>query len=188
DGFGYSADEFYPAAYGGNGTGAGIGHDIWSLGSPNFDGSIMETVSTISGSGQSLPFYYGNTGGVASETLREFAVPRDFTVGQVQTLSIAFRGQAGNTGSLYAKINSTKVVYTRDAANLALNQWQAWNIDLASVGANLESVTTLAIGVEGTGAEGMLLIDDIILHPEAGEMINPIVPDNSDPALVVYYG
>ncbi|MCP4455142.1 MAG: LamG domain-containing protein [Planctomycetes bacterium] len=34
----------------------------------------------------------------------------------------------------------------------------------------------------------MLLIDDIILHPEAGEMINPIVPDNSDPALVVYYG
>ena len=188
DGFGYSADEFYPVAYGGNGTGAGIGHDIWSLGSPNFDGSIMETGSTIPGSSQSLPFNYTNTGGVASETQREFAVPQDWTVGQVQTLSIAFRGQGGNTGSLYAKINSTKVVYPRDAANLALNQWQAWNIDLASVGANLESVTTLAIGVEGNGAEGMLLIDDIALHPEAGEMINPILPDNGDPNLVVYYG
>jgi hypothetical protein len=27
DGYGYSADEFFPAAYAGNGTGAGIGHD-----------------------------------------------------------------------------------------------------------------------------------------------------------------
>ncbi|MCP4455589.1 MAG: discoidin domain-containing protein, partial [Planctomycetes bacterium] len=34
DGFGYSADEFFPVEYPGNGTGAGIGHDIWSLSSP----------------------------------------------------------------------------------------------------------------------------------------------------------
>ncbi|MCP4451655.1 MAG: discoidin domain-containing protein, partial [Planctomycetes bacterium] len=42
DGFGYSADEFFPAGYGGNGTGVGIGHDIWSLSSPQYDGDIME--------------------------------------------------------------------------------------------------------------------------------------------------
>ncbi|MCP4451706.1 MAG: discoidin domain-containing protein, partial [Planctomycetes bacterium] len=34
DGFGYSADEFFPVTYPGNGTGSGIGHDIWSLASP----------------------------------------------------------------------------------------------------------------------------------------------------------
>ncbi|NQV33623.1 MAG: discoidin domain-containing protein, partial [Phycisphaeraceae bacterium] len=52
DGFGYSSDEFFPTAYGGNGTGAGIGHDIWSLSSPYYDGDIMETSNTIAGSGQ----------------------------------------------------------------------------------------------------------------------------------------
>ncbi len=33
DGYGYSADEFFPAGYNGNGTGAGVGHDIWSVAS-----------------------------------------------------------------------------------------------------------------------------------------------------------
>ncbi|NQV32838.1 MAG: discoidin domain-containing protein, partial [Phycisphaeraceae bacterium] len=49
DGFGYSSDEFFPTAFGGNGTGAGIGHDIWSLSSPQYDGDIMETSNTIAG-------------------------------------------------------------------------------------------------------------------------------------------
>jgi len=185
DGIGYSADEFFPVAFEGNGTGAGIGHDIWSVSSPHFDGSLMETVSTIPGSNQSMPFYYSNTGGAASETQREFAVAQDWTVGQAQTLSIAFRGQAGNSGTLYAKVNGIKKVYPRDSDNLALKQWQVWNIDLSSLGTNLESVTTLAIGVEGSGAAGMLLIDDIILHPEAGQLITPTAPDNTN--LVAYY-
>ncbi|MCP4454339.1 MAG: discoidin domain-containing protein, partial [Planctomycetes bacterium] len=66
DGFGYSSDEFFPTEYPGNGTGAGTGHDIWSLSSPQYDGDIMETTRTIAGSGQSMPFYYTNTGGVVS--------------------------------------------------------------------------------------------------------------------------
>ncbi|MCF7974937.1 MAG: discoidin domain-containing protein, partial [Phycisphaerae bacterium] len=39
DGFGYSADEFFPVEYPGNGTGSGVGHDIWGPSSPYFDGS-----------------------------------------------------------------------------------------------------------------------------------------------------
>jgi hypothetical protein len=42
-----------------------------------------------------------------------------------------------------------------------------WNLDLASVGANLQSVTSLAIGVEGSGAAGLLLLDDIGLYKSA---------------------
>ncbi|MCF7972778.1 MAG: discoidin domain-containing protein [Phycisphaerae bacterium] len=184
DGYGYSADEFLPE-YPGNGTGAGIGHDIWSPSSPQFNGQIMENVSTIQGSAQSMPFYFNNTGSVASQTERTFAVPQDWTLGDVKTLSIAFRGQAGNTGTLYVKINNVKVTYPRDAANIAKAVWQAWNIDLASVNTNLQNVTTLAIGVDGSSASGMILIDDITLHPEAGELITPVQPSES--GLILHY-
>ena len=174
DGFGYSADEFFPVGYGGNGTGAGIGHDIWSLSSPHYDGDIMETSNTLPGSGQSMPFYYGNSGGVPSETQHTFAVPQDWTVGGVKTLSIPFNGQAGNTGTLYAKINGVKVTYARDPANLALGGWIAFNIDLSSI--NVQSVTELSIGVDGSNVPGMLLIDDITLHSKAGDIIAPEDP------------
>ena len=174
DGFGYSADEFFPSAYGGNGTGAGIGHDIWSLASPYYNGDLMETSNTLPGSGKAMPFYYSNSGGTASETQRKFAVPQDWTVGGATILSIPFSGAAGNTGTLYAKINGTKVTYPRDAANLALGGWMAFNIDLS--GMNVQSVTELAIGVDGSNASGVLLIDDITLHAEAGEIITPTDP------------
>ncbi|NQV34282.1 MAG: discoidin domain-containing protein, partial [Phycisphaeraceae bacterium] len=179
DGFGYSADEFFPAGYGGNGTGAGIGHDIWSLSSPHYDGELMETNNTIAGSAQSMPFYYGNTGGVASETQRTFAIPQDWTLGGAQTLSIAFSGQAGNTGTLYVKINDAKVTYSLDAGNLAIGVWQVWNIDLTQVAGNLSSVSTMSIGVDGAGASGMILIDDMKLYAQPGEVITPVAPGST---------
>ena len=166
DGFGYSADEFFAVEYAGNGTGAGIGHDIWSLSSPHYDGDIMETSDTIAGSGQSMPFYYSNSGGTPSETQRTFAVPQDWTVGGAQTLSIAFRGTAGNTGSLYVKINNTRVPFDGHASSMSRPVWVMWPVDLAASGVNLSSVTTIALGVDGGGASGMILIDDITLVPE----------------------
>jgi hypothetical protein len=174
DGFGYSADEFFPVAYPGNGTGAGIGHDIWSPSSPHFDGSIMETGNVLPGSSQSMPFYYTNTGGIASQTERTFTESQDWTIGGAKTLSMAFFGQPGNTGTLYAKINNTKVTYPYDPTHIARDAWQAWNIDLSSL--NVQNVTKLQIGVDGTGASGMILIDDIRLVPEAGEVLTPAAP------------
>ncbi|MCP4452344.1 MAG: discoidin domain-containing protein [Planctomycetes bacterium] len=164
DGFGYSADEFFAQGYAGNNTGAGIGHDIWSLASPYFDGLIMETDRTIAGSSQSMPLYYSNTGGVASETQRTFAPAQDWTAGGAQLLSIAFFGEAGNTGTLYARINGTKVTYPLEPSHIEAQSWKTWHIDLSTLGIDLEGVTDLAIGVDGTGASGMLLIDDIVLR------------------------
>jgi hypothetical protein len=180
DGFGYSADEFFPVAYGGNGTGSGIGHDIWSPSSPYFNGSIMETGNALAGIGQSMPFYYTNTGGVASITERTFAEPQDWTVGGAKTLSIAFNGQAGNTGTLFILINNAKVTYQRDNGNISRGAWQAWNIDLATVNTTLSNVTKLTLGVEGTGAAGMILFDDIRLYPKAGEVITPTDPGSEN--------
>jgi len=62
------------------------------------------------------------------------------------------------------RVNGSKVVYDGNAGNLALTGgWQAWNIDLALSGASLQSVTTLAIGIEGNGVSGTLYFDDIRL-------------------------
>ncbi len=179
DGIGYSADEFFPIAYGGNGTGAAIGHDIWSNVSQHYNGDIMETDKTSTGAGKALPFYYDNTGGVASETQRTFSLPQDWTLGGAQTLSIAFLGQEGNTGTLYVKINNVKITCPLNAGYIAVGVWQAWNIDLADVGADLSRVSEMAIGVEGSGASGMLLIDDIKLRGKPGEMITPVDPGTS---------
>ena len=171
DGFGYSADEYFPQGYGGNGTGAGIGHDIWSLTSPHYNGNIMETTIAYGGS-QSMPLYYSNTGGVASETQRNFDTSQDWTVGGVQSLSLMIYGAAGNTGQLYMKINNTKIT---GAPGISLVGWQAWIIDLSTVG-GLQNVTSLAIGVDGAGASGMVYIDQMRLYPEAGELIEPTQP------------
>ncbi|MCF7975137.1 MAG: discoidin domain-containing protein [Phycisphaerae bacterium] len=179
DGYGYSADEYFPVEYPGNGTGAGIGHDIWSPSSPQFNGSLMETASTAPGSSQSMPFYYGNSGGVASQTSRTFASPQDWTIGKAKTLSIAIRGQAGNSGTLFAMINNAKMSY---AQGLDSALWHYFNIDLSSVNTNLQSVTKLTIGIDGSNASGMILIDDIRLYPEAG----PVDPGSSGLPLIAW--
>ena len=76
-----------------------------------------------------------------------------------------FHGTAGNTGQLYVEINDSKVVYDGDAADIQQTSWKRWNIDLASVGANLQNVTTLSIGIDGSDASGTLYFDDIRLYP-----------------------
>jgi len=143
----------------GNGTGAAVGHDIWSVDSPYLDGTIMETAN-VHGGGQAMPIYYDNTSAPArSEADRTFTPSQNWTVEGVTTLAVYFRGQADNTGTLYVKINGVQVPYDGDIAG---SDWVPWEIDLASVGVSLTNVTTLTIGIEG-GQTGVLFIDDIQL-------------------------
>ncbi|NQV34543.1 MAG: discoidin domain-containing protein, partial [Phycisphaeraceae bacterium] len=174
DGVGYSDDDYFPVGYGGNGTGAGAGHDIWSLGSPHFGDQIMETLINIPGSDQSLPFYYNNTGGVASHIDRNWSTPQDWSGHGIQTLVLYFYGATGNTGQLYLEINDTKIPYEGDASNLSKLRWNAWHVDLSTLA--VSSVTTLSIGVDGNGANGMLLLDNILLYPSAPALVTPAAP------------
>jgi len=73
------------------------------------------------------------------------------------------------------KINDTKVVYNGGAAATALPLWKQWNIDLAATGANLKSVKSLAVGVEGSGV-GTVFIDDIRLYRDAPAVVAPTDP------------
>ncbi|NQV34651.1 MAG: discoidin domain-containing protein, partial [Phycisphaeraceae bacterium] len=174
DGFGYSEDEHFPVAYAGNGTGAGVGHDIWSLSSPYYDDDIMETDRTRTGSGQSMPFYYTNTGGIASQIDRHWVTPQDWSGHGIQTLVLYFYGDPDNTGQLYVTINDTKIPYDGDASNLTKARWNPWYVDLSSL--SVSSVTTMSIGVDGAGASGVILLDDISLFRSAPELVTPVPP------------
>ena len=173
DGAGFSADEFFDKTNPGNGSGALAGYDPTS-------GDIMETV-LIHGGRQSMPLYYDNSAGLQySEVERTFAAPQDWTAHGITTLVIYFRGDANNVaGPLYAKINSTKVVYNSGAAGTAFGVWKQWNIPLSSVsGVNLKSVKTLAIGVgDGSaGGTGTIFIDDIRLYAAAPQAVTAADP------------
>ena len=172
----------------GNNTGSGIGYDIWSVGSPYFGGDIMETQSTASGSAQAMPVYYDNSGANGKMTYSQVDYSmggQDWTANGLQTLSIAFRGTAGNTGTLYAKINNTKIPYDLAATDIGVSAWQVWNIDLAEVTGSITNVQTLSIGIDGPSASGMILLDDIKLFAQPGDLITPAAPDNA--ALTAQY-
>ncbi|MHC4540885.1 MAG: LamG-like jellyroll fold domain-containing protein, partial [Planctomycetota bacterium] len=128
--------------------------------------------ATLHGGDQSMPLLYSNTGGATySEAERTFAAPQDWTRYGIQTLVLYFHGTVGNTGQLYVKVNGVKVAYPGDATDVQDIRWKQWNIDLASLGVNLASVTKLAIGIDGNGAAGTLYVDDIALYRSAPEVV-----------------
>jgi hypothetical protein len=114
---------------------------------------------------QSMPLAYDNTGGAAySEAERTFAATQNWIKAGAATLVLYFHGAEGNTGQLYVKVDGSKVVYDGDAGDIAKVEWKQWNIDLASLGAGVQNVTKLSIGIDGNGATGTLYVDDIRLY------------------------
>ncbi len=93
DGYGYSVNEFFPKGYLGNGTGSGVGHDIWTTGT-TFT-SIAER-SFVHGGAQAMPLYYYNDSADTkyySETERDWTTPQDLKAGGATDLSLWFKGR-----------------------------------------------------------------------------------------------
>jgi len=177
DGLGHSGGEEVDgcnvAPSNGNGGGSIVGNET----APFAEKTIVNAGST-----QSLPFNYDNSFGPSEAVLRLGG--QDWTASGVQTLSLFFYGTAGNTGTLYVKINNSKILYDRNPADIAVAGWLAWNIDLNAVG-GLQNVTSLTLGVDGASAAGMLYFDDIRLYPLAGELLTPADPGTA--GLVALY-
>ena len=164
----------------------------------HIDGPFVETTLVKSGT-QSMPIFYANDASFIdidgksstptfSEVLREFDTPQDWSASGLQTLSLFFHGAAANTpGQLYCKINNSRINYVGLPNALQRPQWIPWNISLSDTGATLSSITSLTLGIEGTGAVGTLYVDNIRLYPLPAETIDPVIPDDSDPNLVAYY-
>jgi hypothetical protein len=144
--------------YGDPNNGSLVGYDA---------GPFVEQTIVHSGE-QSMPFFYSNTGGAAySEAERTFVAPQNWTEAGTQILVLYFYGADGNSGQLYVKVDGSKVVYGGDAGDIAKVEWKQWSIDLASLGAGVQNVTKLGIGIDGNGATGTLYFDDIRLYPSA---------------------
>ena len=166
----------------GNNTGSGLGYDIWTLTSPYYELNVMETGKVIPGSRQSLPFYYDNSGANGklpySQMDRTFSPAQDWILGGATTLVVNFHGDASNTGgSMYIKVNGKKLV-NPDSSDLKLGMWHQWNIPLDSIPTNVSSVTSLNIGIEGSGS-GLIFIDDLRLYREAPATVTPVEPSTN---------
>jgi len=120
---------------------------------------------------QSMPMAYDNAVG-KSEATYVLTSNRDWTVNGVNTLTIWFRGDFGNTAeTLYVALNGNARV-DNDSPDAALTgSWTQWNISLqafADQGVNLTNVNSITLGLSSvTGGTGMMYFDDIQLHPPA---------------------
>ena len=177
DGIGFTQPE---PGHPGNGSGAAVGHDIWTPESPYFEGSIME-IGNVFGGSQAMPVYYDNTGmPYYAETERTWSAPQDWTAGGVETLVLHIRGDAGNgVDRLYVEIEDstgrTGEAVHPDASALTNGQWTPWEIPLADFSASgvvLTGVKKMRIGTGNHGAPapggaGVFYVDDIRLtRPE----------------------
>jgi hypothetical protein len=141
----------------------------------------METRIVHSGS-QSVPFMYDNNLRY-SEAVLSLSPPQDWIEHGVKVLSLYFHGDPNNTvEQMYVKVNDSKSVYDGDPTDIKPTDiqhierglWKQWNIDLASLGVDLQSVTKLAIGFGDemnltAGGSGVVYFDNIRLYPSAPE-------------------
>jgi hypothetical protein len=145
---------------------------------PAINGSVVGHANppfaeqTIVHSGnQSMPMAYDNAVGKSEATLT-LTSNRDWTVKGVNTLTIWFRGSAGNAAeNLYVALNGNAVVNNDDPDAATKISWTEWNIDLqafADQGVNLANVNSITLGLSSvTGGSGMMYFDDIRLYPPA---------------------
>ena len=151
-----------------NGTGSYVGYEVAN------NGTFGET-TTVHGGGQSMPLDYNNVAApYYSETDRTFAVPEDWTVNGVNTLTLYIRGSAGNDPvPLYVVVEDSAgrvgVAVHRDPAITTYTQWSRWEIPLiafSDAGVNLAAVGKICIGLGDRaaptpGGTGLIYVDDI---------------------------
>jgi hypothetical protein len=159
DGWGFSEDEFFPTGNPGNGTGATVGHDIWTAGTPYTN--IVETSTVRPGSKQSMPLDYDNSSNpFKSEAERTWTSPQDLTASGVSVLSLQVYG--------YRVMTTTAVSETGGKMSLTGDGLDIWNTSdeftfayktLNGDGALIAKVVSNGTGTN-TWAKGGVMIRD----------------------------
>ncbi len=135
---------------------------------------------------QAMPLRYGQGAATTSEATMTLPGPADWTAGGATTLVLYFRGDVQNTpAQVYVKINGTRVDYPGATASLAAPSWKQWNIDLAALGNAGRNVTSMTIGVAGSGS-GVIYVDDIRLYREAPPQPEPPVNPGTADLMALY--
>jgi hypothetical protein len=126
----------------------------------------------VHGGSQSMPLVYDVDLKYAEATLA-LTYPIDWTEGDVETLTVWFRGDAANTEApIYVALNDNAIVAHDDAGATLIDAWTQWDIPLqafADLGVGLTNVSTIAVGVGDKanvqpGGTGTMYIDDIGVH------------------------
>jgi hypothetical protein len=178
DGIGYSLPE---PGNPGNGSGAAVGHDVWSPTSPYFGGPLMET-SIVNSGDQSMPVDYNNVNSpFYSEIERTWTMPQNWVAGGADALTLHVRGAPTNGGEkLYVALqdssNRTAIVVHEDEDALKSAKWQAWTIPYSAFeGVNPAAVRKMIVGMGDRaapvpGGAGKVYLDDFwITKPHAAE-------------------
>ena len=180
DGIGFTQPE---PGHPGNGTGMAVGHDIWSPESSHYEGTIMET-GIVHGGNQAMALYYDNTAAsFLSETERTWATPQDWTINDVNGLTLFLRGNSKNAqDGLYVVLEdsagNTGASVHPDPSRLAFPGWSRWRIPLSEfidAGVNVTAVKKMILGIgnrdnPAPGGTGMVYVDDIRVAAPGGPM------------------
>jgi len=169
DGAGYSQPE---PGHPGNGSGALVGHDIWSEGTPYI--TIVE-IEDVHGGGKAMPLYYNNTAApYYSEAERTWSIAQDWTIDGADTLTLYVRGVNDNDPDpLYVALEDAMgnmgVVPHPDGALANALEWTQWSIplsDFSAAGVTVTAVKKMYIGVgnrtaPSLGGTGVVFVDDV---------------------------
>jgi hypothetical protein len=142
--------------------------------------------SIVRGGLQSMPLLYMNTNGVMySEAELTLGDLRDWTVKDVNTLTLSFWGKPANAAEpMYVTLNGSSPIYRENPNASQIPIWSVWNIDLqvfADQGVDLTNVNKIAIGFGDknsteSGGSGTVYIDDIRLGKTAHPVLKRSLP------------
>ena len=137
-----------------------------------YDKPSFAEQSIVHSGNQSMPFAYDNAVGKSEATLT-LTSNRDWTVNDVKTLTIWFRGSSGNAAeNLYVALDGNAVVNHENPDAAQTGSWTEWSIPLqafADQGVNLANVNTISLGLGDknnpqAGGSGTMYFDDIRLY------------------------
>jgi hypothetical protein len=178
DGLGFAEHGTQPT-YAGNGSGAAVGDETTAS-------YTEETI--VHGGSQSIPLWYDNNkegyfNYSETELILGGTYPSDWTVNDVNTLTLYFRGSSQNAAdSMYVALNGSAVVAHDNPNASQISIWSGWNIELqafADQGVDLTNVKTIAIGLGDknnpqAGGTGKMYFDDIRLATAAAP-VGPVL-------------
>ncbi len=137
-----------------------------------YDNPPFAEQTIVHSGNQSMPMSYDNSAAAKSEATLTLTTNRDWTIKDVETLKIWFRGESANAAEqIYVVLNGSARVDNDNPDAATITRWTAWNIGLQSFadqGVNLTNVNSITLGLSSvTGGTGMMFFDDIRLYPPA---------------------
>jgi hypothetical protein len=135
-----------------------------------YDNPPFAEQSNVHSGLQSMPLAYDNSAAGKSEATLTLTSNRDWTVKDVDTLVIWYRGRSANAAEqMYVTLNGSAKVDNDDPDAALAGIWTQWSIPLqafADQGVNLSNVNSITLGLSSvTAGSGSLFFDDIRLYP-----------------------